>query len=549
MLNHARPPPRAHARAGAAAVLAPLVGMVAALVVLTATCPLYAAGLHRFALVAGNDTGGADTRPLLYASADARRVHDLFTQVGEVSGEDAHLLLNRNANDFLAALTALESRAAIASSHGERTALIVYYSGHAKDGDLRLGESHLPLGALKARLSKAAADVRIGIFDSCRSGVVSRTKGARRAPAFEIEADGGADTRGVVYLSSSSFDEDAQESDLIGGSYFSHHLVNGLRGSADRSGDGRVTLDEAYDYAYVRTVAETAETTAGAQHPTFSYDLKGNGDLVLTEPSRRREAIVVPASAPAGVYYVISAGVIAAEIVKPARSERRIAMPPGTYTIKRRLADRLRVGEVRVKGGEPVTLDESRLRDAPFTDDPVKGARRELGARVSLGVFGSVQSFLDAPTRDSLFPPTGLVGMELAVRDFLRRDWVWAFDVAFGGSQGTLSRPTVTLPFQFSELSLGTSMFAEWPLFDRRLVPFLGGRLALMVLGRTFDGTEIPKQFFATFSPGLVAGVRYQFAGGFSAVARSRVHYLLYNVEGNRSLGYFEFAGALSYEF
>ena len=38
-----------------------------------------------------------------------------------------------------------------------------------------------------------------------------------------------------MLLTSSSADEDAQESDAIAGSYFSHHLVSGLRGSADRA--------------------------------------------------------------------------------------------------------------------------------------------------------------------------------------------------------------------------------------------------------------------------------------------------------------------------
>src|SRR6185503_7024142 len=170
--------------------------------------------------------------------------------------------------------------------------LIVYYSGHAKDGALRLGDSQVPLGALKTRLGQAPFDVRIGIFDSCQSGALTRTKGARKAPAFEVDARSGRETRGTVILTSSASDEDSQESDQIGGSYFSHHLTSGLLGGADKSGDGRVTLSEAYAYAYDRTVADTADSTAGAQHPTFSYDLSGNGDLVLTDVAARREGLV-----------------------------------------------------------------------------------------------------------------------------------------------------------------------------------------------------------------------------------------------------------------
>ena len=46
-------------------------------------------GQHRFALIAGNDQGGADTRPLRYATEDARKVHAVLTQVGGVAPVDA----------------------------------------------------------------------------------------------------------------------------------------------------------------------------------------------------------------------------------------------------------------------------------------------------------------------------------------------------------------------------------------------------------------------------------------------------------------------------
>ncbi len=119
-----------------------------------------------------------------------------------------------------------------------------------------------------------------------------------------------------MILTSSSADEDSQESDVIGGSYFSHHLTSGLLGDADRSGDGRVTLFEAYSHAYARTVADTAASSAGPQHPTFSYDLAGNGDLVLTE-LRASEGLVVPRTAPPGAYYFVDpAGMVVAELDK-----------------------------------------------------------------------------------------------------------------------------------------------------------------------------------------------------------------------------------------
>jgi hypothetical protein len=321
-----------------------------------------------------------------------------------------------------------------------------------------------------------------------------------------------------------------------------------MRGVADQSGDYRVTLSEAYAYAYTRTVADTAESAAGAQHPTFSYDLKGNGDLVLTEVGRLSEGLIVPAAAPAGVYYIVRGEVIAAEVMKPAGEARRIALRPDRYVVKRRLSDRLRIGQVHIAQGTLAVLDESRLRDAPFSDDPVKGARR--GAYLSLSLAGTVQAFFDEPTRQGLFPPAAMLGAEVQLHDFFRRTWVLGFDLAAGGARATLVRPNgVTLPFRFGEIATGGSLTTEWPMAEGRWAPFVGGRLAVLFMSRVFDSAQIPKQSFSTFSPGLVAGIRYRFPSGVSGVVRSRVHYLLYNVDENRSLGYWELAGALTYEF
>ena len=297
-------------------------------------------------------------------------------------------------------------------------------------------------------------------------------------------------------------------------------------------------------------MADTAESAAGTQHPTFSFDLKGNADLVLTDLTSRREGLYVPASAPAGTYYLIdTSGFIAAEVVKPADADRHIALPAGRYRVRRRLADRLRIGEFRVAEGQFVTLDESRLRDAAFSDDPVKGSRRDSAVRLSLSLGATVQAFFDAPTRDSLFPPTGLLSAELQVHNFFRRGWLWALDLAGGSAGGQVTRLDTPLPFRFSEFTAGMSLATEWPLWGNRLVPYAGLRLAYLLLSRKFEDRTFPDQFLSTFSPGLVAGIRYRLSDSFAALLRARAHYLLYSVDENRSLGYWELSAGLSYYF
>ncbi|GHG82692.1 caspase family protein [Comamonas sp. JC664] len=509
-----------------------------------------AEALRRFALVAGNDEGGAGTRPLRFARDDARKMHALLQRLGGVAPADAKLLLNEDARDFLAALSELEQRARAARERGERTALFVYYSGHAKDGALRLGETRLAFDDLKRRLADAPSDIRIAILDSCRSGAMTRTKGARRAPAFDIESGAGRDARGLVILTSSAADEDSQESDALAGSYFSHHLTSGLLGDADRSGDGRVTLFEAYSHAYARTVADTAASTAGPQHPTFSYDLAGNGDLVLTDLRASSGGLVVPGAAPGGTYYFVDpGGLVVAELDKAADVERRVALAPGTYRVKRRLPDRLRIGEVEVRRGQQAVLQESRLQDAPFSDDPVKGALPSGGGGAwwTVGLSGGVQSYFDAPTRDALFLSVGMVGAEAQLHDYFRRDWVWGVDAATGSRRAVLMLPSLSGPaYRYAMTSVGTTLTSEWPL--GRVAPFLGARVAWLHMRRDFEDAAFPDQTFAMFSPGVVAGVRWNPLSRLHLTARARAHYLLYNVDAQRSLGFWELGALVTYQ-
>src|SRR5581483_265065 len=133
---------------------------------------------------------------------------------------------------------------------------------------------------LRALVQSSSANLRLLIVDACRSGTVTRVKGVTPAAEFAIKLEDQVESQGVAILSSSAADETSQEADRLRASFFSHHLVNALRGAADQNGDGRVTLGEAYAYTYLETLRSSGQTLA-LQHPTYSYDVKGRGDVVL----------------------------------------------------------------------------------------------------------------------------------------------------------------------------------------------------------------------------------------------------------------------------
>ena len=486
-------------------------------------------------------------RPLLYAQEDARRLHEILVRLGGIASEDAELLLGKKAEDFLSALARMERKAQQASARGEATALFVYFSGHAKEGALWLDGTALPFEALKSRLAEAPADIRVAIFDACHSGAMTRAKGAHRAPAFEVETQTRRDARGLVILTSSAADEDSQESDEIGGSYFSHHLTSGLLGDADRSGDGRVTLSEAYAYAYDRTLADTAASSGGAQHATFSYALAGNGDWVITD-LQRPEGVVLSASLPEGTYYLVDArGGVAAEVFKPHSAEKKLALAPGRYRIKRRMPERLRVADIQVPTGKLAWVSEAQFRDVAFSDDPVKGLSRRVDGGWTLAAGGALQTFLDGSTRATLFPAAPMVGAELVMTGFFRRNWDWGVDLAYGTTPGVLRLPGIeAIPYRFSELTVGTSFNARFAL--GAFTPFAGARVAFISLHRALESALVQGQTFATFSPGVFAGLSYAVSPHWSVSARGRLHYVLYNIEGNRSLAYTELGLYVGYQ-
>jgi hypothetical protein len=500
---------------------------------------------RRFALLAGEPEGGAGTVRLRYAERDAKRMHAILTGLGGVRPEDARLLLSAGANAFRRALAELSREAAAARARGDRTLLLVYYSGHAKDGALRLGAGRLPLGELRASLEEAPADVRIGLLDSCRSGAIVRAKGVRPAPSFDVSGPGGGPS-GLVLIASSAADEDSQESDAIGASWFTHHLASGLLGGADSSADGRVTLSEAYAYAYARTVGSTASSSGGVQHPVFLYELGGAGDVVLADLAPVSGGLVFPPDGE-GLYVVLDrSGRAVAEVAKTPGAERRIALADGRYVVKKRLQDEsgLLVGRVQVEGAA-VAVDDARLDRVPMDRDPQKGF---AGRRVALVAGLGAQRFFSSAARDGLFPPATLGGLELAVRDDLGRGLAWGLDAAFGGGRGELRLPGVEpIDVRFAEVAGGASLWKDFRL-GRRLTLSAGGRVGFTWLGRSFDAAEgLPNQHFFTVTPGLTGAAAWRFGRRASAFARVRVSYLFYNVDENRSLGFAE--GLLGVEY
>ncbi len=287
--------------------------------------------IQRFALVAGANFGGSQRETLRYAVSDAERFIHILEEMGGIAKEDYTLLREPTLEDFQSALTHLQNQAANTKTPNKRVEVILYYSGHADEEGLLLGENRLTYRTLRNTMDAITADVHITVLDACASGAITRLKGGQRQKAFMV--DESSDMRGYAFLTSSSENEAAQESDRIRGSFFTHYLISGLRGAADISGDGKVSLHEAYNFVYDGTLQRTVKTQGGAQHPAIDVKMTGTGDVVMTD-LRQTSASLLLSDSPNGRFFVRNANEhLVAELNKVAGRTIELGLEPGVYDI------------------------------------------------------------------------------------------------------------------------------------------------------------------------------------------------------------------------
>lgn len=287
---------------------------------------------HAYGILVGTNVGGEGQKPLRYAEEDAERVAQVLRELGRYGSTDMRVLTQPDPAKVFAALDEVAAKMRKHRQKGEEAILFFYYSGHAKANAFSLGASELPIAALRDRIRQIPSTVTFVVLDACQSGQYARTKGAEPAADFSYNSVSRITTKGTAVIASSSAQELSQESDALKSSYFTHHLVVGMRGAADADHDGKVSLDEAYRYAYRRTLASTAQTQVGSQHVTLETDLAGQGDLALTYPVDAKSQLELPPSLEGRVMVQHkTSGSIVAEVQKVKGAPLRLALIAGRY--------------------------------------------------------------------------------------------------------------------------------------------------------------------------------------------------------------------------
>jgi len=380
--------------------------------------------LRRFAMVVGANNGGRGRVKLQYAVEDAKSILKVLEDMGGVSPDDSRLLIEPNRETFFWEVKRLRDRIKRARAEHRRVEVILYYSGHSDEKNILLGKEKVSYKDFRDEITSMDADVRIAILDSCASGAFTLLKGGKKKAPFLV--DTAYDMKGYAFITSSSSDEASQESARLEGSFFTHYFTSGLRGAADMSQDGKVTLNEAYQFAFNETLAQTTETVSGPQHPNCNIQMSGKGDVVMTEIGKSSALLRISKNVSGRLFIHNQQHVLVVELNKPLGRSIELGMDAGKYRIINIVEGNIFETKIHLPKGTSVELDIDQFYKSKKIDTVARGDLNARSRRTVLQRRGKPHLYREITTKS-----TKIYG-DIAVLIGLNLGWTFNQRVSVG---------------------------------------------------------------------------------------------------------------------
>lgn len=231
------------------------------------------------------------------------------------------------------------------SGHGIRDEIGSLYLAAKNTNHIRLRSTAIKSDFIREAMDQSRSKKQVVILDCCNSGAFAHGTKAAIGGSMGIASAFKGTGYGRIVLTASDSTQFAWEGDKIIGqetknSLFTHFLIQGLEGSADYDDDGRITVDELYDYVHEQIINITPQQTPGK----WSYDQKG--EIVLCQRGKVEknnskdflsELIEVPADRLLPFHYVLGA-------------VTKVGNP------RRKHEDRVYKGEIQCMGGNSLIV-------------------------------------------------------------------------------------------------------------------------------------------------------------------------------------------------
>lgn len=176
------------------------------------------------------------------------------------------------------------------SGHGVRDELGALYLAVKNTNRARLRSTAVKSDYIRDAMNQSRSKRQVVILDCCNSGAFSQ--GMKAEVGGTMGMVSAFEGYGRYVLTASDEIQFAWEGDKIIGetenSLFTHFLLKGLKGEADSDSDGRITVDELYDYAYEQISRLTPKQTPRKDAS------KQEGEIVLRQSMRIEDIKPVP---------------------------------------------------------------------------------------------------------------------------------------------------------------------------------------------------------------------------------------------------------------
>ncbi len=208
---------------------------------------------------------------LKYADDDAYRIYAFLKspEGGALPDNQIKILVDEDAtrNNILKAMNELFMRA------DENDVVMLYYSGHGLEGtfipiDYDGFDHALQHDEVKEMFNKSKAKHKVCYADACHSGSLLAAKSPFSSSLMYFYEDLDKASGGTAFMMSSKSKEYSLEDGGLRQGIFSHFLIRGLKGEADKDHNLTITISELFNYVY----SNVRDYTGQAQTPLIAGD-------------------------------------------------------------------------------------------------------------------------------------------------------------------------------------------------------------------------------------------------------------------------------------
>jgi hypothetical protein len=156
--------------------------------------------------------------------------------------------------------------------------VLLYMSGHGLEGsfvpvDFDGRNNLIDYDDILNVLKASPAKHKLYIADACHSGSMYAAKVPMTKPIADFYTKINDSNGGMAVITSSKTDEVSLEYSGVRHGVFSHYLIEGLKGDANKNGDGYVTIEELFNYVYTNVRHHTNNTQTPSIHGDYDNNM------------------------------------------------------------------------------------------------------------------------------------------------------------------------------------------------------------------------------------------------------------------------------------